>query len=343
MARLKADVVADRVPKTVSEMAANVRSNDRRAVAQAITLVESTHPDHRANAEQLLASLLGDTGNAIRLGISGPPGVGKSTYIETLGLYLIGSDHKVAILTIDPTSARSGGSVLGDKTRMERLVKENNVFIRPSPSGGSLGGVARRTREVMLVCEAAGYDIVIVETVGVGQSEIAVRDMVDMFILLTQPASGDELQGIKRGVVEIADLLLVNKADGELLTAAERTRTDYTNALRLLRPVSPGWTTPVLTCSALHEIGVDATWSTVEDYRAMMKKNGAFDQRRRNQAVAWMWAEIKDTLNERFRADPVVATKINDLETQVANGTLAPATGAQALLAAFLRDNPLRP
>ena len=235
MARLKADVVADRVPKTVSEMAANVRSNDRRAVAQAITLVESTHPDHRANAEQLLASLLGDTGNAIRLGISGPPGVGKSTYIETLGLYLIGSDHKVAILTIDPTSARSGGSVLGDKTRMERLAKETNVFIRPSPSGGSLGGVARRTREVMLVCEAAGYDIVIVETVGVGQSEIAVRDMVDMFILLTQPASGDELQGIKRGVVEIADLLLVNKADGELLTAAERTRTDYTSALRLAK------------------------------------------------------------------------------------------------------------
>ena len=320
MARLKADVVADRVPKTVSEMAANVRSNDRRAVAQAITLVESTHPDHRANAEQLLASLLGDTGNAIRLGISGPPGVGKSTYIETLGLYLIGSDHKVAILTIDPTSARSGGSVLGDKTRMERLAKETNVFIRPSPSGGSLGGVARRTREVMLVCEAAGYDIVIVETVGVGQSEIAVRDMV-----------------------ETADLVLVNKADGERLTAAERTQTDYTNALRLLRPVSPGWTTPVLTCSALHEIGVDATWRTVEDYRAMMKKNGAFDQRRRNQAVAWMWAEIKDTLNERFRADPVVATKINDLETQVANGTLAPATGAQALLAAFLRDTPLRP
>ncbi len=333
--------MADRVPSTVAKMAADVRSNDRRAVAQAITLIESTRPDHRANAEQLLASLLGDTGKTIRLGISGPPGVGKSTYIETLGLYLIGIGHKVAILTIDPTSARSGGSILGDKTRMERLARETNVFIRPSPSGGSLGGVARRTREVMLVCEAAGYDIVIVETVGVGQSEIAVCDMVDMFILLTQPASGDELQGIKRGVVEIADLLLVNKADGELLTAAERTQTDYTNALRLLRPVSAGWTTPVLTCSALHEIGVDTTWRTVEDYWVVMGKNGAFDQRRRNQAVAWMWAEIKDTLNERFRAAPVVAAKIEDLERQVANGTLAPATGAQKLLAAFLGDNRL--
>ena len=322
-------------------MAADVQSGSRRALAQAITLIESTRPDHRSNAEQLLVSLIESTGEATRLGISGPPGVGKSTFIEALGLYLTESGHKVAILAVDPTSARSGGSVLGDKTRMERLTGEPNVFIRPSPSGGALGGVARRTREAMLLCEAAGHDIVIVETVGVGQSEIAVRDMVDMFLLLAQPASGDELQGIKRGVLEIADLLLVNKADGELLAAAERTRSDYSKALMLLRPVSPDWTTPVLTCSALHRIGVDEVWRAVDKYGVAMAENGAFEQRRRDQALAWMWSEVKDTLDERFRASSVVAAKIKNLEKRVANGNLAPATAAQALLAAFLGDDPL--
>jgi len=322
----------------VKQLASHVRSGDRRALAQAITLVESTHPDHRPNAEQLLTNLVGNTGKALRLGISGPPGVGKSTFIEALGLYLIGRGHKVAILAVDPTSTRSGGSVLGDKTRMERLTRDPNVYIRPSPSGGALGGVARRTREAMLVCEAAGHDTVIVETVGVGQSEIAVRDMVDMFLLLAQPAGGDELQGIKRGVLEIADLLLVNKADGELLAAAERTQADYTSALMLLRPVSPHWTTPVMTCSALHGIGVDIAWSAVDKYRAAMSESGAFEQRRRDQSLAWMWSEVKDTLEERFRASTIVADKIQKLETRVANGDLAPATAAQTLLSAFLGD-----
>lgn len=320
-------------------MASDVKSGDRRALARAITLVESTRPDHRSNAEQLLANLLGSTGKALRLGISGPPGVGKSTFIEALGVYLTENEHKVAILAVDPTSARSGGSVLGDKTRMERLTRNPNVYIRPSPSGGALGGVARRTREVMLVCEAAGHDIVIVETVGVGQSEVTVRDMVDMFLLLAQPASGDELQGIKRGVLEIADLLLVNKADGELLAAAERAQADYSNALKLLRPVSSNWTTPVLTCSALHGIGVNAVWSAVDKYRAAMSESGAFEKRRRDQSLAWMWSEVKDTLNERFRTSTIVAAKIQNLETRVANGDLAPATAAQTLLNAFLGDD----
>ena len=317
-------------------MASGVQSGDRRALSQAITLVESTHPDHRSHAEQLLASLLGNTGKALRLGISGPPGVGKSTFIEALGLYLTESGHKVAILAVDPTSTRSGGSVLGDKTRMERLTRHPNVYIRPSPSGGALGGVARRTREAMLVCEAAGHDIVIVETVGVGQSEITVRDMVDVFLLLAQPASGDELQGIKRGVLEIADILLVNKADGELLAAAERAQADYSSALTLLRPVSPNWTTPVLTCSALHGIGVDAVWSAVDKYRMAMSESGAFEQRRRKQSLAWMWSEVRETLDERFRTSTIVAAKIQSLETRVANGDLAPATAAQTLLNAFL-------
>ena len=330
--------MAKQSPSKVKQLASDVRSGDRRALAQAITLVESTHPDHRPNAEQLLTNLVGNTGKALRLGISGPPGVGKSTFIEALGLYLIGRGHKVAILAVDPTSTRSGGSVLGDKTRMERLTRDPNVYIRPSPSGGALGGVARRTREAMLVCEAAGHDTVIVETVGVGQSEIAVRDMVDMFLLLAQPAGGDELQGIKRGVLEIADLLLVNKADGELLAAAERTQADYTSALMLLRPGSPHWTTPVMTCSALHGIGVDVAWSAVDKYRAAMSESGAFEQRRRDQSLAWMWSEVKDTLEERFRTSTIVADKIQKLETRVANGDLAPATAAQTLLNAFLGD-----
>ena len=330
--------MAKQSPSKVKKLASDVRSGDRRALAQAITLVESTHPDHRPNAEQLLANLLGNTGKALRLGISGPPGVGKSTFIEALGLYLIGRGNKVAILAVDPTSTRSGGSVLGDKTRMERLTRDPNVYIRPSPSGGALGGVARRTREAMLVCEAAGHDTVIVETVGVGQSEIAVRDMVDMFLVLAQPAGGDELQGIKRGVLEIADLLLVNKADGELLTAAERTQADYSSALMLLRPVSPHWTTPVMTCSALHGIGVDVAWSAVDKYRAVMSESGAFEKSRRDQSLAWMWSEVKDTLEERFRTSTIVADKIQKLETRVANGDLAPATAAQTLLNAFLGD-----
>jgi len=244
-------------------LAAAVEAGDRRALARAITLVESTRADHRLRAEALLERLMPATGRAMRLGISGVPGVGKSSFIEAFGLHLIAAGHKVAVLAVDPSSKRGGGSILGDKTRMEKLSVESDAFIRPSPAGTTLGGVARRTRDALLVAEAAGFDVVIVETVGVGQSETAVADLTDMFILLLQPGGGDELQGIKRGIVELADLVIVNKADGELVAAANRAASDYRRALHLLRPVSPHWSVPVLLCSALTGAGVPEVWQTV--------------------------------------------------------------------------------
>ena len=319
-------------------MSNELRAGNRQALARAITLVESTRHDHRETAEQLIATLLANTGRTVRLGISGPPGVGKSTFIESLGSYLVGNEHKIAVLAVDPSSTKGHGSVLGDKTRMPKLSQTENVFIRPSPSGGALGGVSRRTREAVLVCEAAGYDVIMVETVGVGQSETTVRDMVDMFILLAQPASGDELQGIKRGVVEIADLVVVNKADGELLSAARRTQSDYSNALQLFRSPTTDWSTPVLTCSALYDQGIREIWKTVEQYCVITEKNGSLSGRRRQQAIAWMWSEIRDTLNEKFRSAPIVAKRISDIERKVSNGHLAPTTAAKSLLSDFLNE-----
>ena len=316
-----------------------IRNGDRRALARAITLVESTRPDHRDEALALLEALMPDTGKAIRLGISGAPGVGKSTFIEVLGMYLIEAGHRLAVLAVDPTSARAGGSILGDKTRMAELGRSENAFIRPSPSGGGLGGVARRSREALLLCEAAGFDVVIVETVGVGQAEIAVRDMVDMFILLVAPAAGDDLQGIKRGIVEIADLLVVNKADGELTDAAMRTRADYQNALDLLRSTSPRWRARVLAASALEGSGVAEVWQAVQDHRTAVEADGALAEARSQQALAWMWSEVSETLATRLRESPAVAAHLPEVERAVSEGRESPTTAAANLLAAFLAEN----
>jgi len=319
-----------------ADLADAVLAGDRRALARAITLIESTRADHRQRAAALLARLLPASGKAVRLGISGVPGVGKSTFIEAFGQHLIGLGHRVAVLAVDPSSKRSGGSILGDKTRMEDLARNAQAFIRPSPTGGGLGGVARRTREAMLTCEAAGFDVVLVETVGVGQSETAVADMVDMFVLLLLPGGGDELQGMKRGIVELADLLLVNKADGELAPAARRIATDYRSALTLLRPPSPAWTPEVALCSALTGQGIAEAWQTVERYMAALGARGEIAARRARQARDWMWNEVSESLLAALKADPGTARRAARLEARVAAGEITPTAAAQALLEAFL-------
>jgi LAO/AO transport system kinase len=312
-----------------------IRSGDRRALARAITLAESTRPEDRERAEVILDALLADTGRSVRIGISGSPGVGKSTFIEAFGLHIVDQGHKVAVLAVDPSSARSGGSILGDKTRMESLSRHPDVFIRPTPGGTHLGGVARRTREAMLLCEAFGFDVVIVETIGVGQSEVAVADMVDLFCLLVAPGGGDELQGIKRGIMELADLVVVNKADGDLAAAAGRTQSDYTNALHLLRPKWQAWNPRVLLCSALEGKGMAEVWSAVAEQRAAVEASGEADAARGEQAVAWMWSEVQDTLVESLRRDPGVAELLGPLQADVAAGRLTPAAAAKRLLDAF--------
>jgi len=310
-------------------LSAQLRAGDRRALARAITLVESTRKDHRDAATALLADILPDTGQSIRLGITGVPGVGKSTFIEAFGLHLIDQGHRVAVLAVDPTSKRSGGSILGDKTRMGDLSRHPDAFVRPSPAGETLGGVARRTREAMLLCEAAGFDVVIVETVGVGQSETAVADMVDMFLLLLAPGGGDDLQGIKKGIVELADLLVVNKADGDLQAAAGRAAADYQNALTLLRPASPLWSPKVLACSALENRGIGDVWAAVTAYRTALYPAGVLATRRADQAVAWMWSEISEGLLDDFRGNPERRRDIQDIERKVAAGALSASEGAR--------------
>ena len=329
---------ADRAgePPTAASLAEALRAGDRRALARAITLVESTKTAHRADAETVLEALLPDSGRSIRIGITGVPGVGKSTFIEALGLSLIEQGHRVAVLAIDPSSQVSGGSILGDKTRMQELSRTPGAFIRPSPTGGTLGGVARRTREAMLLCEAAGFDVLIVETVGVGQSETAVAEMVDLFLLLLLPAGGDELQGIKRGIMELADLLVVNKADGALESVAERTVSDYQSALHLLRPASPNWTPRVLKCSALNTVGIDAVWEAVGAFRSALGGSGELDSRRAAQAQAWLWREVGESLTAALRADPKVAAQLPELEGAVVAGRMAPSAAARRLLATFL-------
>ena len=316
----------------VDGLADALRTGDRRALARSITLVESTRADHREQAAALLDAVLPSTGKAVRVGITGTPGAGKSTFVEELGTRLTAGEHRVAVLAVDPSSRRSGGSILGDKTRMERLARDPDAFIRPSPSGGALGGVARRTREAGLLCEAAGFDVVIVETVGVGQSEIAVADMVDCFVLLAAPGGGDELQGIKRGIMELADVVLVNKADGDLEPAARRAVSDYRHAVHLLRPKHDGWAVPVTAISALSGRGVDEAWAEVERCTAQLRSTGALDRLRAGQAVAWMWDEIRETLLDRFRTDPAVARRWDDVESAVRTGHLSPTTAARALL-----------
>ena len=322
--------------KTTETLAAGIRGGDRRALARAITLAESSRADHRAEAEALEAELLPDAGRSVRLGISGVPGVGKSSFIEAFGLYLIGRGHKVAVLAVDPSSKRSGGSILGDKTRMEQLSRAAEAFIRPSPTGGTLGGVARRTREAMLLCEAAGFDVIIVETVGVGQSETAVADMVDMFLLLLPPGGGDELQGIKKGVVELADILVVNKADGDLAAAAARAAAEYRGALQMLRPTSRHWSPPVQLCSARTGQGIDEVWDAIGRFRAAMTESGELAAKRARQAGFWLWRDLDDSLQAALRADPAVAGELARIEAEVAAGRLLTATGARRLLEAFL-------
>jgi len=312
-----------------------ITAGDRRALAQAITLVESTRAQDRPAADALLEGLLARAGKSIRLGISGAPGVGKSTFIESFGLHVLAQGHRLAVLAVDPTSRIGGGSILGDKTRMGGLAGDSRAFIRPSPAGATLGGVARRSREALLLCEAAGYDVVLVETVGVGQSETAVADLTDMFLLLLQPGGGDELQGIKRGIVELADLILVNKADGELVEAAGRTAADYQHALRLLRPATPGWQPEVQRCSALSGNGIPEVWQTVERFRKTVGPP-AIAARRASQAKSWLRAELSDSLMAALAGDPRLAGRLPALEAKVAAGALTPGAAARELLAAFL-------
>ena len=323
-------------------------AGQRRAIAKAITLLESTRTDHRVQADELLTAVLPHSGRSLRLGISGVPGVGKSTFIEALGLFLIARGHRVAVLTIDPSSAVSGGSILGDKTRMEKLSVHEMAYIRPSPSSGTLGGVAEKTREAMLVCEAAGYDIVIVETVGVGQSETAVAGMTDMFVLMQLPNAGDDLQAIKRGVMEIADLVVINKADIDA-DAATRARAQITSALRILtqhgRSPHPGgevaqsWHPQVIQLSALMGEGVDRFWSEVEKFRAIQTRSGQLAARRQHQALAWMWERIDAGLKHAFRHDPQVRRLLPALVKQVEQGKLASSTAARQLLEAHQHMN----
>ena len=319
-------------------LAAELRAGDRRALARAITLVESAHPDDREPANRLLEILTPLAGKSIRIGISGVPGVGKSTFIESLGNYVIDRGHKVAVLAVDPSSALSGGSILGDKTRMETLSRRIEAFIRPSPAGGTLGGVARHTRETVLLVEAAGFDVVIVETLGVGQSETAVAEMTDLFLLLLLPGGGDELQGIKRGIVELADLIVVNKADGDLAAAAQRAAGDYQSALRFLRPRSARWEVPVETCSALEGRGIDEIWTLIEQYRATMTASGDLGAARAAQARRWLWNETVESLMALLREDPLVRQRIQELEEAVAAGRVSPRVAARELVHNFWKD-----
>lgn len=318
------------------------RLQQRRAMAKAITLLESTRTDHRTQGDALLTALLPHTGKALRLGISGVPGVGKSTFIEALGLYLIAQGLRVAVLAIDPSSTISGGSILGDKTRMEHLCQQENAYIRPSPSGGTLGGVAEKTRESLLVCEAAGFDVVIIETVGVGQSETAVHAMTDMFCLLQLPNAGDDLQAIKKGVMELADLVVINKADIDP-RAATRAQAQITSSLRLLGfhgnpehdPHNPQqWQPKVVQISALKQHGVDRFWTTVQEYRRVQTANGHLAARREKQALAWMWERIEWGLKQAFRQNPQVQAQLAQVHSEVVAGRLAPSTAARRLLLA---------
>ena len=322
-------------PPDVDELVAGVRSGDRSALGRAITLVESRRSDHRDTAQVLLTKLLPHTGGALRVGITGIPGAGKSTFIDQLGTNLTGSGHRVAVLAIDPTSSRTRGSILGDKTRMTRLANDPAAFIRPSPTGGTLGGVTRTTRETMLICEAAGFDVVLVETVGAGQSEVVVVDMVDFFLVLLIAGAGDQLQGLKKGVIELADLIAVNKADGPAATDARAAAAEYQAALHLLAPRDDGWRPPVVTCSGLHDVGLDTMWDHIETHRAHMMGSGHFAARREAQRVTWLWSAVEDRLMDLFRGDERVAEAMAGIERAVRLGDLPAGAGADELIARF--------
>ena len=318
----------------MTELAARLLAGERRALARAMTLAESSRADHRKVAEKLLNATMTGSGKSVRLGLSGPPGVGKSTFIEAFGLALLQRGLKVAVLAVDPSSQRTGGSILGDKTRMEALSRAPGAFIRPSPAGRTLGGVARRTRDCMLLAEGAGYDVILIETVGAGQSETAVADLTDSFLLILPPAGGDELQGIKKGVVELADLVVINKADGALLDSANRAAAEYRSALRMLRPAAANWVPPVIKVSALQQAGMDQVWEAVTGHRGALGPAG-IAAKRKEQAHAWFWRELQEGLLEAFRADPAVATALPAIEEAVEQGSLLPGGAAKQLLARF--------
>jgi len=314
-------------------LASAIRAGDRASLARAITLIESKRADHRADAHGLVQELLPASGKAVRLGITGAPGAGKSTTIDALGTYLTGQGHRVAVLAVDPSSSRTGGSILGDKTRMARLAVDPNAFIRPSPASGTLGGVAAKTRETMLLCEAAGYDVVIVETVGVGQSETAVSDMTDFFLLLMVAGTGDELQGLKKGVVELADMIAVNKADGDNIERARVAAADFRGALNILTPASATWSPPVITYSALTGTGIPELWTKVVEHKDKLGDTGELAERRRAQQVKWMWTMLEERLTQRLRSDPAVRAKLKSAESAVAAGTLAPTLAVEEIAA----------
>jgi LAO/AO transport system kinase len=325
------------VTQDIAALADGVLEGNRRALAQAITLIESTRQDHRAAASALLERVMPHAGNSIRLGITGVPGVGKSTFIEALGNHVIDAGHRVAVLSVDPSSAISGGSILGDKTRMELLSRRPEAYIRPSPAGKTLGGVTQRSREALVLCEAAGFDVIIVETVGVGQSETRVAEMTDMFMLLLLPGGGDELQGIKRGIMELADLILVNKADDELLALAGRSAAEYRSALRLLHPRSVDWKVEVQTCSARDGAGIAEAWGVVLHHREVLEASGQFATRRAAQARDWMWSEVNDSLIAALQGDPEVRRQIPALEVAASEGRIPPTIAARQLLDIFLK------
>jgi LAO/AO transport system kinase len=319
----------------VAKLTRGVRAGERAVIARAITLIESRRSDHQKAARRLVQELLPATGNAIRVGITGVPGVGKSTTIDALGTFLTEAGHKVAVLAVDPSSARSGGSILADKTRMARLASDPAAFVRPSPSSGTLGGVAAKTRESMLICEAAGYDVVLVETIGTGQSETMVADMTDFFLVLMLPGAGDELQGLKKGVIEIADMIAINKADGDNVARARAAAAEYRAALHILTPRSPSWSPPVVMYSALTGAGISELWAAIVDHRERMSAAGELDARRREQQVKWMWAMLEDRVFARLKSDPALKSKLPRIEAAVAEGRMSPAVAVDEIAGAL--------
>lgn len=317
--------------EAIARLAAGIRAGNRARLARAITLIESKRADHRSDAHRLVQGLLPATGKAVRLGITGAPGAGKSTTIDSLGSYLTAQGHKVAVLAVDPSSSRTGGSILGDKTRMPRLATDPHAFIRPSPSSGTLGGVAAKTRETMLLCEAAGFDVVIVETVGIGQSETTVADMTDFFLVVMLPGAGDELQGLKKGLVELADMVAVNKADGDNVERAKQAAAEYRAALNILAPQSATWSPPVVTYSALTGNGITELWRQVLAHKEKMTASGELEERRREQQVKWMRTMLEERLTAKLRGDPAVRVKLKQMEAAVAAGKLAPTLAVEEI------------
>jgi LAO/AO transport system kinase len=324
-------------PQSIDEMVKGIKSGSRRDLARAITLIESNSHEHFQRGQELLKVLTPYTGNSVRIGITGVPGAGKSTFIETYGEMLCQQGFKVAVLAVDPSSTVTGGSILGDKTRMEHLSRNQNAFVRPSPTGGVLGGVHRKTRETMLLCEAAGYDIILVETVGVGQSEVIVRGMVDFFMLLVITGAGDELQGMKKGIMELADLIVVNKADGSNKPAAEKTRREYKGILHFLQPATKGWETPAMTCSALHDEGINEIWDSISDFEKKTKESGIFSERRKSQTKEWLRSMISDRILSNFYHHPQVKNSFKDIEAEVISGNKTASQAVEDLMDLYKR------